>query len=75
MGFPLLCQGMVELGTSVLSLLVSWLLSCGSEYTGAAKIIPQTLSMRFGQCPLQKLGYLEFDLSAFISNRNCQFSL
>lgn len=73
-GFPLLCQGMVDLGTSALSLLVSWLLSCGSEHTEAAKIIPQTLSVRFGRCPLQKLDYLEVDLFAFISNRNCQFS-
>lgn len=52
MGFPLLCQGTVDVGTSS-SLLVSWLLFWGSEQ--AAKIIPQTLSVRFGQCPLQKL--------------------
>ena len=74
MGFPLLCQGTDNLGTSASSLLVSWLLSCGSEHTEAAKIIPQTLSVRFGQCPLQKPDYLEVNLFAFISNRNCQFS-
>lgn len=72
--FPLFCQGTADLGTSALSLLVSWLLSCGSEHTEAAKIILQTLSVRFGQCPLRKLDYLEVDPFAFISNRNCQFS-
>lgn len=41
MGFPMLCQGTVDLGTSASSLLVSWLLSCGSEHTEAAKIIPR----------------------------------
>lgn len=43
MDVPLLCQRLVGFETCALSLLASWLLSCGSEHTEAAKILSSTL--------------------------------